>query len=336
MVPSFDTLLIRKFYFKCIVCSGSQEFKSQPTQSAQITDPCWNPSGSTVWKTDDATARDINRFCVPNNGLCKTSTWQYATKNSLKTTSYWVGIQRGCQDNTDGSSTGGIVSFVKEGNGYAHGIGRAADGMTKFVRYYAATNTAAKAKDNAKYPDAGSNTGSTVQTRPFAFDDGLVAADKFHYADASTVTTVSSGVADQFSYPTGATTENAFSAKNVYYFYGYVGVMLDPRKVADPQKNTGVDYRLAQSGFQSRTDDNQNNLHTTDATLAKVACKDITKFTLAANAGCVHSLVQTEVSILLKSKYFLVQCQINNTLDTSIHVSRWIRSTRSSRNGSSC
>ena len=295
---SFSKTLFFFKLFKCIVCSGSQEFKSQPTQSSQITDPCWNPSGSTVWKTDDVTARDINKFCVPNNGLCKTSTWQYATKNSLKVTSYWVGIQRGCQDNVDGSSTGGIVSYVREGNGYAHGIGRAADGMTKFVRYYTATNTAAKAKDNAKYPDAGSNTGSTVQTRPFAFDDGLVAADKFHYADASTVTTVSSGIADQFSYATGASNENAYSAKDVYYFYGYVGVMLDPRKVADITDNTGVNYRLAQSGFQSQTDDNLSNLKTTGNDLTAKPCKDITKLDFASgvNDACVHSLIQTEVS----------------------------------------
>ena len=196
----------------------------------------------------------------------------------MKITSYWVGIQRGCQDNTDGSSTGGIVSYVREGTGYAHGIGRAADGMTKFVRYYTATNTAAKAKDNAKYPDAGSNTGSTVQTRPFAFNDGLVAADKFHYADASTVTTVSNGIADQFSYPSsGATNENAYSAKEVYYFYGYVGVMLDPRN-ADITDNTGVKYRLSQSGFQSSTtDDNLSNLKTTTNDLTAKECKLIAK-----------------------------------------------------------
>ena len=219
----------------------------------------------------------------------------------MKVTSYWVGIQRGCQDNTDGSSTGGIVSYVKEGNGYAHGIGRAADGMTKFVRYYTATNTAAKAKDNAKYPDAGSNTGSTVQTRPFAFNDGLVAADKFHYADASKVTTVSNGIADQFSYASDANNENSYSAKDVYYFYGYVGVMLDTRKVGDNTQNTGVDYRLFQSGFQSRTDDNLNNLKTTGADLAAKSCKLVETLNLAAASGandaCVHSLVQTEVSI---------------------------------------
>ena len=282
------------------MCSGSQEFKSQPKQSAEITDPCWNPSGSTVWATDDVTARDVNRYCVPNNGLCKTSTWQYATKNSLKITSYWVGIQRGCQDNVDGSNTGGIVSFVKEGDGFPHGIARAADGMTKFVRYYAATNTAAKAKDNAKYPDAGTNTGSTVQTRPFAFGDGLAAADKYHYADASQVTTVSNSIADQFSYAADDATETAYSAKEVYYFYGYVGVMLDPRS---GQTNTGVSFRLSESGFQSITDSNQNNLHTTGADRIKKACKDIAQFTLTTNSdndGCVHSLIQTEVSTFKK------------------------------------
>ena len=290
-----------KDLFKCIVCSGSEEFKSQPKQSAEITDPCWNPSGSTVWATDDVTARDPNRYCVPNNGLCKTSTWQYATKNALKITSYWVGIQRGCQDNTDGSNTGGIVSFVEEGDGYPHGIARAADGMTKFVRYYAATNTAAKAKDNAKYPDAGTNTGSTVQTRPFAFDDGYVAADKYHYADASRVTTVSNSIADQF---TLGDNDNEYSAKEVYYFYGYVGVMLDTRS---QQTNTGVSFRLKESGFQSETtNSNLNNLMTSNADLKGTACSGIGTFDLtSANAGCVHSLIQTEVSTFLILMFLL-------------------------------
>ena len=203
-----------------------------------------------------------------------------------------MGIQRGCQDNVDGSSTGGIVSFVREGNGYAHGIARAADGMTKFVRYYAATNTAAKAKDNAKYPDAGSNSGSTVQTRPFAFDDGLVAADKYHYADASKVTTVSNTIADQFVL--GAD-DNAYSAKEVYYFYGYVGVMLDTRVTNDSPLKTGVNFRLAESGFQSQNS-NQNNLISSNKDVKGTPCKDITQFNLADNVGCVHSLVQTQVN----------------------------------------
>ena len=173
--------------------------------------------------------------------------------------------------------------------------------MTKFVRYYAATNTAAKAKDNAKYPDAGSNTGSTVQTRPFGFDDGLVAADKYHYADASKVTTVSNGIADQFSYASTATTETAYSAKEVYYFYGYVGVMLDP--TAD-KTTTGVDYRLAQSGFQSRTDSNKNNLKTTGTDLVGKDCKGVAQFAFGENVGCVHSLIQTEVSTFYGHIFF--------------------------------
>ena len=53
----------------CLVCSGSQEFKEQPTTSAQITDPCWNPSGSTTFLTDDVTSRDLTKYCVPNNGM---------------------------------------------------------------------------------------------------------------------------------------------------------------------------------------------------------------------------------------------------------------------------
>ena len=48
--------------------------------AAAITDACWNPSGSTVWKTDEVNARDLSQYCIPTNGVCRTETWQYATK----------------------------------------------------------------------------------------------------------------------------------------------------------------------------------------------------------------------------------------------------------------
>ena len=101
--------------------------------------------------------------------MCRTETWQYKTKNDLQTTSFWVGIERGCQTNT-ASTSGNVVSDGS--TDISHGTNRAADGMNKFVRYYIAANTASKAKDNAKYPDSGTNTGSTVGTQPFAYGNG--------------------------------------------------------------------------------------------------------------------------------------------------------------------
>ena len=50
-----------------------------------------------------------------------------------------------------------------------HGLKIGATGMTKLIRSYLATNSAAKAKDNAKYPDAGTNIASTTGTAPLAF-----------------------------------------------------------------------------------------------------------------------------------------------------------------------
>lgn len=194
----------------CLVCNGAQEFSAQPTTAADITDPCWNPSGSSVFKTDDVTARDINKYCVPNNGMCRTETWQYKTKNDLQTTSFWVGIERGCQTNTP-STSAGTVSDNTSGEGEAHGTNRAADSMTKFVRYYIATNTASKAKDNAKYPDAGTNTGSTVGTQPFALGNGEETTNVFAYFDASPVTTVGE-----------STTAGTTDIQAYYKEFGYV------------------------------------------------------------------------------------------------------------------
>ena len=53
-------------------------------QSSQITDPCWNPSSSSSFKTDDITARNPNFYCQPVNGQCVTETFQYSTKNDIQ------------------------------------------------------------------------------------------------------------------------------------------------------------------------------------------------------------------------------------------------------------
>ena len=107
--------------------------------------------------------------------MCRTNTWQYATKNDLHTTSYWVGIERGCQEDQTTAQTN-VVTFTniwrQDGDGFTHGTNRGADKMEKFVRYYIASNTASKAKDLAKYPDSGTLTGSNVGLIPFAFGNG--------------------------------------------------------------------------------------------------------------------------------------------------------------------
>ena len=92
-------------YTLCVVCSDAEEFSSQPTKSSEITIPCWNPSGSASIQTDDDSRDDPKKFCIPNNGLCRTETWQYSTRSPMKTTSYWIGIERGCQADQDGSSS---------------------------------------------------------------------------------------------------------------------------------------------------------------------------------------------------------------------------------------
>ena len=238
----------------CLVCNGAQEFSAQPTSAADITDPCWNPSGSSVFKTDDVTARDINKFCVPNNGMCRTETWQYKTKNDLQTTSFWVGIERGCQTNT-ASTSAGTVSSVTSGDGESHGTNRAADGMTKFTRYYIATNTASKAKDNAKYPDAGTNTGSAVGTQPFAFGNGEVTTNVYSYADASGVTTVSE------SLTAGTGDEQAY-----YKNYGYVTQTIAKGDDPAPQNLAGAvvaaDINAAAS-LCAQASDSANDVPTT-------------------------------------------------------------------------
>ena len=216
----------------CLVCNGAQEFAAQPTTAADITDPCWNPSGSSVFKTDDVTARDINKYCVPNNGMCRTETWQYKTKNDLQTTSFWVGIERGCQTNTP-STSANVVSDNTSGQGEPHGTNRAADSMTKFVRYYIATNTASKAKDNAKYPDSGTNTGSAVGTQPFAFGNGEETTNVYKYFDASPDTTVgestSASVTDVQTYYKnfGYVTRKILEDATVYNLVGFASDAAD-------------------------------------------------------------------------------------------------------------
>ena len=85
--------------------------------------------------------------------------------NKYETTSFWVGIKRGCPLKTDGSFKPSASVESPE----PHGLKIGATGMTKLIRSYLATNTAAKAKDNAKYPDAGTNIASTTGTAPLAF-----------------------------------------------------------------------------------------------------------------------------------------------------------------------
>ena len=98
--------------------------------------------------------------------------------NKFKTTSFWVGIKRGCPLKTDGSFKPSASVDAPE----AHGFKIGATGMTKLIRSYLATNTAAKAKDNAKYPDAGTNIASTTGTAPLAF----AKAEKDAYESYST------------------------------------------------------------------------------------------------------------------------------------------------------
>ena len=85
--------------------------------------------------------------------------------NIIETTSFWVGIKRGCPLKTDGSFKPTSSVDAPE----PHGLKIGATGMTKLIRSYLATNSAAKAKDNAKYPDAGTNIASTTGTAPLAF-----------------------------------------------------------------------------------------------------------------------------------------------------------------------
>ena len=162
--------------------------------------PCWNPSNDKE--------NGLFKTCSPNNGMCSTTTWQYKTTNGMKVTSYWVGIQRGCQPETESRSTG--VTWVTHGQGFQHSTNRKADGMTQFVRYYMATDSEIKARENAQYPDAGRTSGTNVGTKPFAFSPGSNEVDSV-YEDASAVITV-----------TKTTSSTSPTAISNYKKYGYV------------------------------------------------------------------------------------------------------------------
>lgn len=131
-------------YTRCLICHGTQEFRSPPLVSSEVTDNCWNPSGSTAYDTDLDATLDPLKYCKPTNGFCSTTTWQYSTYDDAgATSSHWIGIERGC-----------ATDAVAPVTALSHTTKRGATGMQERVRWYAATNTASKAKDNAKYPDA--------------------------------------------------------------------------------------------------------------------------------------------------------------------------------------
>merc|ERR1719223_2363074 len=134
---------------RCLVCHGSQEFANYPSQAAEITMPCWNPSGSNSFRTDTTTSLDPTKYCIPSDtGLCYTKTYQYGTKDARGvTTSNWMVISRGCVEADDVATQNVDVGETLTGNT------RSISNTNMNVRMYAATNSASKAKDNAKYPD---------------------------------------------------------------------------------------------------------------------------------------------------------------------------------------
>ena len=122
---------------------------------------------------------DPRQYCQPPAAapFCTTSTWQYSTEDTAGArTSHWVGIRRGCA--TTASKAGPELAATAGGN-------RAASDLKENVRFYAPANTAAKAKDNARYPtsDSANNIGfSTADTAlsGFAFTGGVeVLSDDF-------------------------------------------------------------------------------------------------------------------------------------------------------------
>ena len=93
---------------------------------------------------------DPRHYCQPpaTAPYCVTSTWQYATEDSSGArTSHWVGIKRGCA--TGETNAKPEADAADAGN-------RAASNLKENVRLYAPANTAAKAKDNARYPTSDS------------------------------------------------------------------------------------------------------------------------------------------------------------------------------------
>ena len=124
---------------------------------------------------------DPRHYCQPpaDTPYCTTSTWQYSTEDAAGArTSHWVGIKRGCQSSTTAAGT----EIAATGNN------RAASNLKENVRYYAPANTAAKAKDNARYPTSDSantiayqavNGGDTISPLDpqFMTSDGTGAPD---------------------------------------------------------------------------------------------------------------------------------------------------------------
>ena len=169
--------------FTCYsVCNGAEELDYQPSKTSEIRIPCWNPSSY----------KEVGLFktCKPINGMCSTTTWQYKTTNGLKVTSYWVGIKRGCQQETNG------VTWVTHGQGFPHSTNRNAAGMTQFLRYYMAADSEVKARENTQYPDAGRTTETHVGTKPFAFGSGSVEV----YDDASSIITMTDTISTDSNY----------------------------------------------------------------------------------------------------------------------------------------
>ena len=186
-------------YTRCLICHGTQEFQTPPAIASEITIPCWNPSGSTIFKTDLESTVDPRRYCQPSHGFCKTTTWQYSTRDAAgSTSSYWVGIERGCPDHTVDS-----MLATHDDIGVAHTTKRGATNMKEFVRYYPATNTASKAKDNAKYPDADTGNNIEVALAPIVTGGANSAISTTIWDDVNTDEQYESGLI-----PPSATTGN--------------------------------------------------------------------------------------------------------------------------------
>ena len=196
-------------YTRCLICHGTQEFKTPPAQSSEITDPCWNPSGSTLYKTDLQATLDPRKYCIPPNGFCMTTTWQYSTQDlSGATSSHWVGIERNCPDNTVDAQ----MATNDNDSGVSHTTKRGATGMKEYVRYYPASNTASKAKDNAKYPDADTAANHPVAIGNVLDTDAYTQISKTAWQALNTEDSTSSGymgsmsafITPQFMSPDGS------------------------------------------------------------------------------------------------------------------------------------
>ena len=108
---------------------------------------------------------DPRQYCQPpaTAPFCTTSTWQYSTEDTAGArTSHWVGIRRGCA--TTASKAGPELAATAGGS-------RAASDLKENVRFYAPANTAAKAKDNARYPTSDSANNIEFQSVDTALSD---------------------------------------------------------------------------------------------------------------------------------------------------------------------